>query len=327
MAPPKSPRKGSLQFWPRKRAKKLLPSVNWSVIPSGSAKNLKGFIAYKAGMASVLVKDKTPNSMSKDKQIIIPATILECPPLKIFSIRFHKNNQVAKEILAGQFDKELKRVVKLPEKTSGPEGISAGVKIEEIKNEDYDDISIIAYSQPKKINLKKRPDLEEIGLAGSFDEKISFVKGNLNKEISIFDVLNGWQVADLRGLTKGKGFSGPVKRFGVKLRFHKTEKGQRKVGSIGPWHPARVTFKVPMAGQMGMFTRVHYNQKIISLGKAPKEDIGKLKNIKNYGDINSDYILIAGSVQGPAKRQLLITAPLRGSKMQLKKNFEFLELK
>ena len=319
MAAPKSPRKGSLQFWPRKRAKKVLPRVNWNVIPTGSVKNLKGFIAYKAGMTSALVKDKTQNSMTKDKEIIIPATILECPPLKIFSVRFYKNNQLVKEILAGQLDKELKRTVKLPKKT--PE------KIDNIKLEEYDDISIIVYSQPKKIGVKKRPDLEEIGLAGSFDEKISFVKENLNKEISIFDVFNGWQIADLRGLTKGKGFSGPVKRFGIKLRFHKTEKGQRKVGSIGPWHPARVTFRVPMAGQMGMFTRVHYNQKIISLGKNPKNDNEKLKNIKNYGDIKSDYILIAGSVQGPAKRQLLITAPLRGSKDQLKKNYEFLELK
>ena len=327
MVAPKSPRKGSLQFWPRKRAKKFLPSVNWSAIPAGPAKNLKGFIAYKSGMASAFVKDKTPNSMTKDKQIVLPATILECPPLKIFSVRFYKHGQVAKEILAGQFDKDLKRVVKLPKKTSGPEGISSGVKINDIKTENYDDISVIAYSQPKKINLKKRPDLAEIGLAGNFDEKFSFVKENLNKEISIFDVFNGWQVADLRGLTKGKGFSGPVKRFGIKLRFHKTEKGQRKVGSIGPWHPARVTFRVPMAGQMGMFTRVHYNQKIIGLGKISKDAEEKLKNIKNYGDIKTDYIVIAGSVQGPAKRQLLITAPLRGSKEQLKKNYEFIELK
>ena len=322
MAPPKSPRKGSLQFWPRKRAKKVLPRVNWGVIPTGSVKNLKGFIGYKAGMTSALVKDKTQNSMSKDKQIIIPATILECPPLKIFSVRFHKNNQVAKEILVGQLDKDLKRAIKLPEKTP-----SSGVKIDNIKTENYDDVSVIVYSQPKKIGLKKRPDLEEIGLAGNFDEKISFVKENLNKEISIFDVFNGWQIVDLRGLTKGKGFSGPVKRFGIKLRFHKTEKGQRKVGSIGPWHPARVTFRVPMAGQMGMFTRVHYNQKIINLGKTPKDTDEKLKNIKNYGDIRSDYIIVAGSVQGPAKRQVLITAPLRGSKDQLKKNYEFIELK
>ena len=69
----KGPRKGSLQFWPRKRARKLLPRVNWKAIDSG--KNLKGFIAYKAGMASALVKDNTPDSMTKDKQITIPITI------------------------------------------------------------------------------------------------------------------------------------------------------------------------------------------------------------------------------------------------------------
>ena len=44
----KSPRKGSLQFWPRKRARKFLPSTNWSSI--NSEKGLKGFICYKVGM-------------------------------------------------------------------------------------------------------------------------------------------------------------------------------------------------------------------------------------------------------------------------------------
>ena len=100
------PRKGSLQFWPRKRARKLLPSVNWKAI--GSGKNLKGFITYKAGMASALVKDDTPHSMTKDKQITIPVTILECPPMRIFSVRFYKNGKVVKDILAEQIDKELK---------------------------------------------------------------------------------------------------------------------------------------------------------------------------------------------------------------------------
>ena len=37
-----APRKGSLQFWPRKRANKFLPSVNWKAI--NSDKKLKGFI-------------------------------------------------------------------------------------------------------------------------------------------------------------------------------------------------------------------------------------------------------------------------------------------
>ena len=80
----KSPRKGSLQFWPRKRAKKFLPRVNWNAIDS--SKNLKGFICYKAGMASAIVKDNTPESMTKGKKISIPVTILECPQIKIFCV-------------------------------------------------------------------------------------------------------------------------------------------------------------------------------------------------------------------------------------------------
>ncbi len=106
----KSPRKGSLQFWPRKRVNKFLPSVNWAAIRSG--KNLKGFIGYKAGMASVEVKDLSTNSMTKDKKIIIPGTILECPSMKIFSVRFYKNSKVAKDILAENLDKVYNSIIK-----------------------------------------------------------------------------------------------------------------------------------------------------------------------------------------------------------------------
>lgn len=315
----KSPRKGSLQFWPRKRAIKFLPSVNWEAISSG--KNLKGFICYKAGMKSAIVKDNTPDSMTKDKQIAIPVTILECPPLKIFSIRFYKNNKVAKDILADGLEKELKKKVKLPKKKF------EGKALEGIKAENYDDVRVVVYSQIKKTGLKKKPDLIEIGLAGKdIGEKLNFIKENLGKEISVLDVFEQGQLVDLRGLTKGKGLQGPVKRFGITLKVAKSEKGRRRPGSIGPWHPARVTFRVPMAGQLGMFTRIVYNNKIIDLGKLEdKKD--ELKNIKNYGNVKTDYIIIKGSVQGPSKRQLVITHSLRETKKQSKKNFELLELR
>jgi len=311
MAAPKSPRKGSLQFWPRKRASKFLPSVNWNVLNSG--KNLKGFICYKAGMASAYVKDESPNSMTKGKKIIIPITILECPSMRILSVRFYKDGKVANEILAENLDKELRKRIKLPK--------TKGKKMESIK--DYDDIRVICYSQPKKTGIKKTPDLSEIGLSGDVEEKKKFAEEFLGKEISISNVFENGQLADLRGLTKGKGLVGPVRRFGITLKSHKSEKGRRKPGSLGPWHPARVTFRAPMAGQLGMFSRVIYNNKILEIGKA--ED--NLKNIKNYGSLKNDYILVAGSVQGPAKRQLLITAPLRQTKKQAKKVYEFIELR
>jgi len=311
----RSPRKGSLQFWPRKRVRKFLPSVNWKAIESG--KILKGFIGYKAGMKSAYVKDNTPNSLTKNKRIIVPVTLIECPPMRIFSVRFYKNNKVVNDVLVENLEKELKRKVKLPKKKIK--------KIDEVKKEDYDDVSIIAYSQVKKTSIKKKPDLTEMGLKGSLDEKLNFIKENINKEILVSDIFENGQLIDVRGLTKGHGLSGPVKRFGIQLKDHKSEKGRRRPGSIGPWHPARVTFRVPMAGQLGMFTRVIYNNTIIDLGKA--EDKKEFKDIKNFGNIKTDYIVVRGSIQGPAKRQLLITSPLRKTKKQDKKSFELVELR
>ena len=122
----------------------------------------------------------------------------------------------------------------------------------------------------------------------------------------------------MRGLTKGKGMQGPVKRFGITLRNHKSEKGVRKVGSIGPWHPARVTFRVPMAGQLGLFSRIIYNQKIINFGLISEKDINPPQGFRNYGKIRSNYIIIKGSVQGPSKRQILLTPSLRPTKLKSK---------
>ena len=308
----KSPRKGSLQFWPRKRVTKFLPRVNWSAINSG--KNLKGFIGYKVGMVSVAAKDNTPESRTKGKEISIPATIIECPPMKIFSVRFYRDGKVVKEILAPRLDKELKRKIKFPKKSEK--------KIDDMKDA-YDDIRVICYSQVKKTSIKKKPDLIELGLVGALEEKMNFVKDKLEKEILISDVFESGGLVDLRGLTKGHGFSGPVKRFGINLKSHKSEKGVRRPGNIGPWHPARVTFRVPMAGQLGMFTRVIYNNKILKIGKSDD----KLTNIKNFGDVKTDYLIVDGSVQGPAKRQLILTNSIRPTKKQTKKNYEVLELR
>ena len=84
------PRHGSLQFWPRKRAKKVLPSANWRAIAESAEKEgLIGFIGYKAGMSTASVHDLTPNSLTLNEQIVLPCTIIECPPMKIMSIRLY----------------------------------------------------------------------------------------------------------------------------------------------------------------------------------------------------------------------------------------------
>ncbi len=312
MAAPNAPRRGSLQYWPRKRARKFLPSVNWKAIKNNSDK-LEGFIAYKGGMASAFVKDDTPDSMTKGKKIVVPVTIIECPQMKIFSVRFYNNGKVAKEVLAENLDKELKRKVKLPKNAKKIEGFEG----------DYDDARIVCYSVVKKTGIKRTPDLSEIGIGGNYDDKIKFIKENLGKEISVSNIFEKGNLVDVRGLTKGKGLQGPVKRFGITLKSHKSEKGRRKA-TLGSFHPARTTRKAPLAGQLGMFTRVTYNNKILDLKKAGDK---KIDNIKNFGDTKTDYIIVAGSIQGTPKRQLLITRALRPTKKQSKKSFELLELR
>jgi large subunit ribosomal protein L3 len=321
----KSPRKGSLQFWPRKRANRFLPSVNWRAIDSKNKKDsdekrgLKGFIGYKAGMSSISVRDNTPNSLTNKKTIIVPVTIIATPTIKIFSVRFLKDHKVVGEYIVSKgLDKELRKKLKLPKS-------NAKKDVDDFKAEDYDDISVIVYSQVKKTGLKKKPDLIEVGLSGEKEEKLTFVKENLEKEIKVSDIFDKGELVDFRGLTKGFGFTGPVKRFGIKLKRKKSEKGQRRPGSLGPWHPARVTFRAPQAGQYGMFSRLVYNNKIVDLGDKEKAE-KMLKGLKHFGDIKTDYIIVRGSVQGPAKRQVLITRALRPTKKLIKKDFEMLRI-
>ncbi|MEM0465236.1 MAG: 50S ribosomal protein L3 [Candidatus Pacearchaeota archaeon] len=310
-------RHGSLQFYPRVRAKRYLPRVNWDIIKRKDV-NLLGFIGYKVGMMSAYVKDNTAHSMTKGKRIIIPVTIIECPSIKILSVRFYKNKKVIGEVLNSNLDKELKRKIKLPK--------SIKKKIDDFKDEDYDDIRVIVYSQVKRTVVKTVPDIHEIGLSGNKEQKLEFIKKNLTKEITIKDVFKDGLV-DVRGVTIGKGTQGTIKRFGLTLKGHKSEKGQRTLGSGGPWHPARVDFTQPRAGQMGFFTRVVYNSKIISVENINEKNINPKSGFKHYGVIKTDYLIISGSVQGKPMRQLLITNALRPSKRTNKKSYEFLELR
>lgn len=305
------PRAGSLQFWPRKRAAKVLPSANWRPIKS-KEEGLLGFIAYKAGMSSVLVKDLTDKSMTQNKQMVIPVTILEAPSMKIYSVRFYKHGKVITEIVVST-DKELKSKVRTGKEAK---------KLDKVPS-DYDDLRVIAYSLAKQTNIKKTPDIIELGIQS--DNKLEFVKSLIGKEISLSEFLK-FDLLDVRGLTKGKGFQGPIKRFGATLRFHKSEKGLRKIGSIGPWHPARVTYQVPMAGQMGYFSRLTYNLKVIASGKIAEKDINPSSGFSNYGKIKSSYILLKGSVPGPQKRQILLTPSYRPTKLKSKTKYEFMEI-
>lgn len=305
---------GSLQFYPRVRAKKVIPSVNWRPVTRDGV-GFMGFVGYKVGMISVWAKDDTENSMTKGKRVTVPATMIECPAMKIYSVRFYKNGKVSNDVVVSN-DKALKRSLKL------------GKKMGELKDEeDFDDVRVVMFSGVGKTGIgKKKCDLIEVGISGNKDEKLAFIKENLNKDISVTDVFSDG-VVDVRGVTKGYGTCGPVKRFGIAYKDHKSEKGQKRPGSLAPWHPARVTFRAPQAGQTGYHNRVSYNSLILEVGKIEEKDVNKKGGFKNYGKVKTDYLILKGSVPGPAKRGIVITPAIRPTKYVAKKKLEVLELR
>lgn len=308
------PKSGSQQYWPRKRAERILPNVNWNAIKTPH-NGLMGFIGYKVGMTSAFVKDNTSDSMTKGKKIIIPSTIVECPGLKIFSVRFYNNKKVVGDVIVSN-DKELKHVVKVPKQIG---------KVENFKGE-FDDVRVLVYSEVKKTNIKKTPDMIELAISGTKEQKITFINDKIGKSISISEVFSEGLV-DVRGVTIGRGLQGPVKRFGISLKSHKSEKGVRRPGSLGPWHPARVTFVTVMAGQLGFFTRVLLNNMILKSAKISDLNINKSGGFLQYGNVKTEFLVISGSLPGPQKRPLLLTVPLRPTKSTLKKKMEFIELR
>ncbi len=306
------PHRGSLQFWPRKRAKRVLPRVRTWKTNFSSEPKLAGFIGYKVGMTHIILKEIDHLSPTKKLQdASYAATVIECPPLKPLSIRFYKRNgnglKLVGEHFASKVDKEVKRkTVSISEKKDVPET--------------YDDVRLVVYTQPKKTcSGKKTPDIMEIAISGNdAKQKFEFAKSLLDKDIKVSEVLQDGQLLDVHGVTKGKGFQGTVKRFGVKRRSHKSEKTVRGVGNLGSWTPKRVEFSVAQPGKMGFHLRTEYNKLCLIVSDKP-EKINQAGGFLNYGKVKNEYIIIKGSVPGARKRVLVLTQPLRpNSKLQIK---------
>jgi large subunit ribosomal protein L3 len=291
----RKPRSGSLQFWPRKRSKRHYARVkSWAKIKESK---LLGFAGYKVGMAHALILDNKKSTLTKNQEIFCPITIIECPPLKAASIRFYKKTinvfKLSSEIFAEKVDKELGRKIIVPKKIKK--------KIEDIK--DFDDIKLLVYTQPKLTGIgKKKPEIFEMGIGGSKEEKLNYAKEKLGKEISVKDVLTEGQQVDIHSITKGKGFQGAMKRFGIALRSHKSEKNRRTPGSLGGWKShAHFMWRVAHAGKMGYHERTEYNKWLLKIGEKVDE-INTIGGFLNYGNVKSQYVLLKGSIAGPKKR-------------------------
>jgi len=112
-------------------------------------------------------------------------------------------------------------------------------------------------------------------------------------DVSIFET---GQKVDVRGVTKGRGFAGAIRRhnFSGQDNTHGNSLSHRAPGSIGQCQtPGRVFKGKRMAGQMGNVNRCQQNLEVVRV------------------DAERNLLLVRGGVPGPAGGRLVVTPSVK----------------
>jgi large subunit ribosomal protein L3 len=310
-----APKHGSLAYLPRKRAKRLLARIRYWPKIEAETPRLLGFMGYKAGMTYVFAIEDRKRSPNYGKEIMRPATIIETPPMLVCAVRAYTKNAYGLQTITEAWMKdppeELERVFTLPENFNTEENLK---KIEENLDK-IAKIRVIAITQPKQTSVpKKKPDIAEIEVGGgTIQQQFEYAKNILGKTVNPTEIFKEGQYIDVIAVSTGKGFQGPVKRWGVTILQHKGRKTKRGIATLGPWNPHHVMYSVPRAGQMGFHQRTEYNKRILKIGNDGKEVTPKGGFVR-YGIVRGPYILLDGSVPGPEKRPIRLRYPARPPK-------------
>jgi large subunit ribosomal protein L3e len=335
------PRHGSLGFLPKKRTKHHFGKIKSFPKDDASKEcHLTGFMGYKAGMTHIVRKVDKPGAKIHEKDVVEAVTILECPPMIACGLvgyvetprglralttvwagslsdelkrRFYKNWYKAKK---KAFTKYLKAYAEDGEKAAELERAKKYCQV----------IRLICHTQVSKVKIGQlKAHVKEIQInGGSVADKVDFAKGLFEQEIKVSSVFNPSEMIDIIGVTKGRGVDGVVTRWGVTRLPRKTHRGLRKVACIGAWHPARVQFQVPRAGQNGYHHRTEINKKIYRVGKALRDEpfgattdndltekaITPMGGFPHYGVVNEDWLMIKGGVVGTKRRPLTLRKSL-----------------
>jgi large subunit ribosomal protein L3 len=315
MGKTRNPRKGSLAYSPRKRAGSQVPRYkSWQDFEG--APFLQAFAGYKVGMTHVVMVDDHKSSPTEGKDVVVPVTVVEVPALRVTAIRAYTGDSLGPrpltEVWSETLDPALSRRIPVP-KEHDRAAILAEIE-KGIVSGDVIDLRAVVQTQPGMVTgiPKKTPELLEIRIGGdNLPKRFEFARSVLGREVKAEDVVKVGQYVDVTAVTRGKGTQGPVKRWGVKLRKRKHRVGRaRHVGTLGPWHPHHIRWQVPALGQMGYQQRTEPNKRVLKIGDNGS-DVTPKGGFLHYGEVRNPYILVKGSIPGPAKRLIRIRPAVR----------------
>lgn len=321
--------------WPRVRQHSQVAKVrNWPAVKDGP--RLLGFLGYKSGMTQAILIDDEPHSPYKGRERVRAVTILETPPALVAAIRTYAHSDWGlkshSEAWLKEPPKDFERLFTQPksqQKEESKEKLKTKGKKKETAKEskattdplqkiaanlnEVSEIRVLLASQPRLTSVpKKKPDLYEVTIGGgTVQERFNFAKELLGKPVEISTVFKEGQQVDALAISKGKGFQGPVKRFGISILRHKARKTKRGVGAISGRHPG-ILHTTPRPGQMGLHQRTALNVKLLKIG-TKGEDVTPKGGFVRYGIVKGAYIVLLGAVPGPSKRLIKLRVGIRAA--------------
>jgi len=331
---------------PRKRTKHHFGKIkSFPKDEQSKAPHLTAFMSYKAGMTHIVRDVDKPGSKLHKKEVAEAVTVVEAPPMIVVGfvgyVETPRGLRALTTVWAGHLSEECKRrfykswhtskqkaFTKYQKRWSdASKGSDAPMATEIARAKKYCQvIRAICHTQVGKVKLgQKKAHVKEIQInGGTTEKKVDFVVDLFEKEVKVADVFSQDEMIDTIGATTGHGMAGVVTRWGVTRLARKSHRGLRKVACIGSWHPARVQFQVPRAGQLGYGHRTEINKKIYRVGKSVKEDpksamteadltekgITPMGGFSHYGEVNEDWVMIKGCVMGPRKRLITMRKSL-----------------
>jgi len=191
--------------------------------------------------------------------VTVPVTVIEVPPNRVSQVKMSDNDGYrAVQVTIGS--RKASRVNKPAAGHFRKAGVDAGSTLGEFR-------------------------LDE-GEGAEFDA---------SKEITV-DIFEAGQKVDVRGVSKGKGFTGSIRRhnFRGQDNSHGNSLSHRAPGSIGQCQtPGRVFKGKRMAGQMGNVNRCQQNLEVVRV------------------DADRNLLLVKGGVPGPAGGRLFVVPSVK----------------
>jgi len=334
------PRSGHLGFLPRKRTRKHRGKIRSFPKDDASKKpHFTAFAGFKAGMTHITRDIHRIDSRLHKKEVVEAVTIIETPPLKVVGfvgyIETVKGMRALGTVWANSLSHEVQRRFYKNWYASKKKCFTKYVN-----NKDQQEvrekrvtkfctaIRAICHTQVHlQGNLRtKKAHVMEIQInGGTIAEKVEFLKNQFEKDLKVDQVFSAFEAIDVIGVTKGKGFTGVTKRWGVRKLPRKTHRGLRKVGCIGSWHPSKVSFRIPRAGQSGYHHRTECNKRIYRIGQGERggvknnactesdlteKNITPMGGFPHYGIVKDDYLMLKGCCIGTKKRTLCLRKTL-----------------